>query len=280
MLGSSSFQQREAAVKALKQRPDAVPALLAASHSTDLETRRRAIEILDFLERRPVRDLEAAVKIGHVDEALAILSSWRQGQFDEESWRSISDLATALVDLHHKKGGGKLDALRYLGGAKPIVATLRRVTEESEGKPEQAYFLRAGVVDLDDRRLKEGQRPRNWYAHNSVIVAAGPVRVFSGHRHVIFARGPVELSDAGDGIRNSLIVSSADVILKCDIGNSLVVARGKVISDGYLGASRVIAGKSVSTKQPPDNCIISQNDPNPLGFIRWTDPPKEKAKSK
>lgn len=63
----------------------------------------------------------------------------------------------------------------------------------------------------------------------------------------------------------------------------LIIARGNVFcKGGMLINSRVICGKKLTYlhKRPPENCIISENDLNPLGFIRWGDVPRKKATRK
>ena len=69
-LASSDFRQRQAAMKALRDRPEAALELRDALRSPVLETRKRAAEILDFYDLRPVRNLKAAVKDMYAADSL------------------------------------------------------------------------------------------------------------------------------------------------------------------------------------------------------------------
>ena len=66
----------------------------------------------------------------------------------------------------------------------------------------------------------------------------------------------------------------------------MVIARGKVTIidgriDGYAASSRIVSGKSViHDKKKSHDSIITENEPNPLGFIRWADAPKDKPAPK
>ena len=277
-LGSSSFQERQAATKALQERPEAAPAVRDALRSADSEIRNRAGEILDYYDRRPVRDLDAAVKEGRVHSVIEMLAGWPTGKYDQEAWYALHDFATTLTALHKKQGGEKIKLL--MARDQPVlVLSAKRITEATVGQHERAYFLLAGEVDLDDRRRKPGEAAKNAFAHNAVIVAAGSVRILPGHRHIIVADGSVVLQDSGGPITDTLIVSCGDVTLHCGVANSLIIARGKVISTGELAGNRIISGKSVTRTSKSEN-IITENEPNPLGFIRWTEPSKEKASPK
>jgi hypothetical protein len=162
----------------------------------------------------------------------------------------------------------------------PIPLSAKRITDETKAELRLSYFLRASDVDLDDRRRKQGQAPLNPFPDNAVIVVAGSVRILPGLRHVIFSRGSIVLLGPGAPVTHSLIVSCGDVALDCGLANSLVIARGKVVCTGELAGNRIIAGKAVSTMMEPRKCIITENESNPLGYIRWTETAKEKTTPK
>ena len=302
-LGSPTFQERVAATKALKERSEAEPALREALRSNDPEVRRRVAEILDFFDRRPVRELDDAVKEGRVDRAIEILGHWPASKYEDEAWRAIRDLARRLGDLHRKDasekiklsdeqallpGGLPVGARPAPGGAKhkflverwgdqvPLFLLAKRVAEDTTVDLERSYFFRAGEVDIRQPRQKGG-RPQILSEVGSVFVVTGSVRMVTFNPQVIFAGGRVEFS--GEGVR-TLIVSCADVNLKGHFGASLVIARGAVTCTGSIADSQIISGKSITMTQNPKNCIISENDSTPLGFIRWSDAPKDKAAPK
>src|SRR5476651_280058 len=92
-LGSTNFQDRQAATKAMKERPEAVPALRDALRSADPELRKRAAEILEHFEPRPFREIDAAVKEGRVDRFIELLAAWPAGKHEEGAWTAFCDLA-------------------------------------------------------------------------------------------------------------------------------------------------------------------------------------------
>jgi hypothetical protein len=275
-------------MEALKKRPEAAEALRAAMRGADLETRRRAEEILEYYDRRVVRDLKAAGKEGRVDRFIELLAAWPTGKYEADAGYALQDLAKKLADLHAKQGGVPL-ALPILADQSFPAVIADRLTEDSALKlnrnvdPSYKYYLRAGEVDYD--LMRRGKAPRTvtdlLVLQNAAIVAARSVRLIRACERcvVIFAGGSVELNDLGD---NYLVVSGGDVTLNRPVGLSLIIARGKVTAPGCQG-NHIIAGKSVTftTERTPEiKNLIRENDPNPLGFIRWTDPPKAKTPGK
>jgi hypothetical protein len=122
----------------------------------------------------------------------------------------------------------------------------------------------------------------------NVVVASGSVRLRpgrgpAGQVFAVLAGGDIELDGSFVGL---LLVSGGNVNLKesTSLSKSVVIARGKVIcteSDVILMDSRIISGKSVYNKKRPNrNCIITENEPNPLGYIRWSELQKEKPAPK
>ena len=59
--------QISAATKALQERPEATPALRDATRSPNPEVAKRAAEILEYFDRRPIRELNLAIKEGRID---------------------------------------------------------------------------------------------------------------------------------------------------------------------------------------------------------------------
>jgi hypothetical protein len=102
-LGSVNFAQRKQADEWLRERPEVVPVLKHELGSSDLETKRRIADILDFHDRRPVRTLETAVKTGRVEEAIELLSRWPNGKYEDAAWRQASRLSETLVDLSNQQ---------------------------------------------------------------------------------------------------------------------------------------------------------------------------------
>ncbi len=140
----------------------------------------------------------------------------------------------------------------------------RRVTEAATagnlgGIP---LFIRAGeIINL-------------YHPHVSLVTAAGPVRVTGLGLTVLFAAGPVEVHDVSE----SIIVSGGDVKVSGQVRGSLIIARGSVTYRAMLEDSRIVSGKSVVAYGPHfklKNVIVNENDPIPLGFVRFFDPARE-----
>ena len=106
-LTSANFAQRQKASEALKKRPEAVPALLEALRSGDLEMRTRAREILNYHDRGPLRELETLAKAGEVEKFTLAAAKWPKGKYEQEVWSMTRGLVYRLKDLHEKKGGEK-----------------------------------------------------------------------------------------------------------------------------------------------------------------------------
>ena len=279
-LGSASFQVRQAATKALKDRPESAPALRDALRSPDSEIRKRAAEVLEHFERQPIRDLNAAIKDGRASDVIATLAAWPAGKYEEDAWSALRKMAHDLADRHEKKGGSKIHVLE--GWDRILTEEIireSRVTESTRAQPERRYFIRAKEVDVDWRRRKVGDPPNLVFCTN-VIVAERSVRVIHVDAHIILAGANVEL-DGVDERRLAVIVSGGDVSVKGNLQGALVIARGKIsCSDGNVKRSRFISGKSVTITSNQNANLITENEPNPLGFIRWADAPKDKAEPK
>jgi hypothetical protein len=159
----------------------------------------------------------------------------------------------------------------------PDVISSKRITERTKGNWERPYFLRAHDVDFG-YRFRPDDLP-NVISNAGVLVATGAVRIERGGAHVIFAGGSVELD--GDACEEAIIVSGGDVHIKCAMAASLVIARGKFLCTGLrVEGNRIISGTSATAKSRSQNNIITENEAHPLGFIRWSDPAKDKTAPK
>src|SRR5437016_9548205 len=90
-------------------RPETAPALRRALATSDREVAGRAIFVLDYFERRPIRELEAAIKAGAVDQFIDTLSIWPKGKHETAAWMGVCEMAHALVRLHNNDKKKKLD---------------------------------------------------------------------------------------------------------------------------------------------------------------------------
>jgi hypothetical protein len=284
-LGSADFRQRDSATEALKMDPNSATLLRDALRSPNTEIARRAAIILEYHDRRPVRDLQSAAKEGRVNAFVELLADWPAGKYETEAWNGVRDLMRPILELHEKTGGEKIDVSSLRDGrviavvSEPLVKEIRN-NKLGDGGRLVYFFVRTRSVSLSPppRSNDTGYRPGGVFtASGSVKLRSSPESLF-----IILAGGSVEIG--GDQLFQSVVISGGDVTISShSVVDSLVIARGQVTYTGArLGAGcRIISGKSViCDKKNAARCMITENDPNPLGFIRWTDPPKEKAKSK
>ncbi len=281
-LGNSDFRLRDAATEELKNAPKSASALREALRSPNPEIARRAAIILEYHDRRPLRELTAAVKDGRIQDVVEILAGWPNGKYEGEAWKSVVDLTRTIDQLHEKQGGKRLNVAWLRQGTPVVVVTEAKVKDvrnnaaTENGLP--CFFVRTREVALAP---PEEPRSVSGYYPGGAFVATGPVKV---RPHplaelMILAGGDAEIG--GIPFRN-IIISCGDVAISTReaMFESIVIARGKVTCTGVKmgNGCRIISGKTVVyDKNLAGNCIITENDSNPLGFIRWADAPKEKA---
>lgn len=295
-LASADFRQRHAATESLKKRPAAGRALRESARTADLETTRRITEILAYHENEPVRRLHAAAKDGRVEEFIQILGSWEHGRAEDGAWREFRAFTKKLFDLHQPKVEAA-DEGTFLP-ERPFPYTGARVTEATtvkglDGNGRQLildgrYFLRVGEMDVDHTRPG-----RENVAHLSrAIVATQSARFEPFEPQAVFVGGALEILCSHEkGRARGLYVSGGDVVLHSPAFGCLIIARGKVTCKDFVYGGRIISGKTVSLEKRreergeersnrDDATIISENDSNPLGFVRWEVAPKEKETQK
>lgn len=289
-LSSSSFKVRQAAVGALKERPDAAPDLQKALKSPDPEVARRAAEILAHFDRKPVRDLESAVNNGQVERFVELMLDWPDGKYDVEAWDLVSAFADKLHKAHQKAGGARFylateEITPFLKGRTiPLRIREKRITESASGKEDLERKSRAVYLCADEvvlrYRLAEKAPAYHWLYNDmgigAIITKRSAFIDLGSFTQVVFSSGDVELGGGGGYV---LVVSAGDVVLNSDIAWSLVIAKGNIIvKNRDFERTRLIAGKKVITKDALDkSVIVSENDQNPLGFIRWADAAKDKT---
>jgi hypothetical protein len=202
-------------------------------------------------------------------------------------------MVRSLADLHEKKGGRKIPLLSKVAKDNLVVSqplpivNVKTVTAATKGYRFRPCFVRSDEVRLDPADLGRlrGKLDNSFFDVPSFFLAAGAVHIIHVHEgSIVLAGGSVEFGDnkRGTGEPHSLvIVSGGDVKCHGPMSLSLVIARGEIDCHAYSHESRFIAGKSVSFDEDRTvKCIVTENDPNPLGFIRWSDAPKEKAAPK
>jgi PDZ domain len=265
-LGSESFQVREAATRKLMEREDAAPALRRALKSPDAEVARRAAEILDVLTtRQNQRALEEAAKNGEIDRAVELLVRRKNWDYPR-SCQVLAELAGKLLDLEQQTFAvtsvqitdkvPARDFQRYAARVRPQIIV-----------DERPCFQREAVGDVvvvgEDVSLE-----RTSVA--SLFVASGRIRASTLINGVVFACGPVEL----DRMVNSIIVCDSEVTLHGDWDDCLIIARGTVRCSRPIGNCRIATSSHAEARNQTllGSSKIQDNEPTPLGFVRFFDP--------
>jgi hypothetical protein len=276
-LGNAKFNLRDQASKALMLRPDAETALRKVLTISDAETRRRIEFILDFYDRKPMRELSDHIKAGRMDEIIKRVADWPAGKYEDELWPMMQGLVSNIYHLHQKKKGEKTTpnvVNETMGRQLPPVVKADRVTESTKGGMVHMYFIRANEINLSSKGPFN-----NDFSHNGFPVVANLARFDFRVPPIIFAGKRVVIPDA----RHAIIISGGDVIIESSVCFCLIIARGSVIQT-RVGAgaesNHIIAGKKVILPGPNAGNLVVEDEPNPLGFIRWSDVPKVEPKKK
>jgi hypothetical protein len=296
-LTSGNFREREAATKALMMRSDAVEALrqTLSTGSVDAESRKRIEQILDH---HALREVNSAADAGRADRFVELLTKLPSDRFDKDAWIAFRQFAERIGKLHEDKGGKPIKLFENVRN--PCFLNADRVTEQTKETGDESgksHFIRTSDFDFDGRRLKGGAPAANSFDRLPMVAVLRSFRGTASRGCVIIAGGSVDLTiSPGTFLEGVFIVSGGDVTIQGEeLGDGLIIARGKVSinylrGNGCITNSRIVSGKSVNydRKRSAANdketsskaSIISENDSNPLGFIRWSDPPKGKSEPK
>jgi hypothetical protein len=279
-LGSSNARVREAAHQSLKERPEAAPALREALRSPDSEVARRAADILDHFDRAPLRELDSAIKEGRIERVIELAAQMPEGKYEHAIMQSVFGLARRIDAAYRKSPRGEKDKAEFMALLEsseffPIKGKV--ISEATKAAGNRLYFVRANVIDLCYDRTPPAKQGNRFAFSGSVMVSGGSVRVTYIGGGVILALADVEI--AVGGVANSLIVACGNVKIHSCANRSLIIAKGTV-EVGSAAESRIISGKSVSCDERFRRVsAITENARNPLGYIRWSDAPKEKEKA-
>jgi hypothetical protein len=272
-LGDPAFQKREAATAKLMQRRDAVPALKIAATSNDAEVAHRARKLLGSIDAKwALPELKTLAKQGKVDQAVEKLVRAEKWGDEIAAWQVMADLAARLCELE-KEAYGKTcfpknerrpvgDIRRFL--AEPDGATIKMLSDSREAR-------KSGWVRL---ALRAQAVPEKLAVRVSYLAVSGDADANHIGSSVIFAGGSVRTN----GAQKALVVCDGDFSVKGIIDDCLIIARGDVHIDKpatIIGRSHVISSRRVHIAEEGEISSLSEvneNQPNPLGFVRFFDP--------
>jgi len=288
-LGSTDFKQRSAATKALLELPEAERPLRTAMRSADPEVARRAAEIVAEIERRrsPFRILDDAIERGLMERAIEIMASWPEDKHEDDLIDRIHQLSCSLAERNNNMREREfVPTLRSWPGNPRSTFKGAAFTEADWGLRyhDGRFLLRTNRVSvIPSRKADFGTAGR--LLGNACVIADGPVRLDEMSLYdgcMILANGDVEI---GKGprlrmLQRVIIVSAGNVTIEGHMIICLVIAKGAVTAPkSTLTQTRIVAGKSITVFKESHtdlSNVIKENDPNPLGYVRWSAPPDAK----
>lgn len=293
-LGSDHFETREAAMRALKERVEALPALHKAQKSADLEVRHRVEEILTLLERkRALRGLSKVQALGKAGRAVAVADrlaiAAKCGVAGEDGWDCLTRFADQLITRTDRYLPPSLKSYYYrelpIGGFRRFAKQFnykeiaQRTVEIDTGidrdprdlnRIAAIKFLRQnyGKLLLRGEEVSLLGRSPQFKFSSGMIASSGDVQISGVMCSVIVAGGDIKKVDR---LTECIIICDGDVELLngWEVRNSIIVARGRVT--GKQGKLRDCLVRSGHTLHLPDEKTIDLKDgsPDPLAFVKF-----------
>jgi hypothetical protein len=227
-LGSDSFQEREAAMRALMKLEDEPPGLRKALQSPDLEIRRRVARLFEtYISKRARRGLtkaQALAKESRVDEMVERLVLWRECDPKEEEWRAVAEFAVKLVEWEYRNFGNT----RFL--AKGFFPHVPSAFRRKNLSPADTIFPNelTEMWTRSPHRLSDKitlSMHEVGFTH-LVILASENVRIPCLYGSIMITGGNIYMQH---GSAHSIIICDEDLEVSCGFQNCLVIARGKVM---------------------------------------------------
>lgn len=278
-LGSGSFEEREAATRALKELEDAEPALRKLVKSDDLEIRRRAADILKALARkrggRILAQALAMAKMGRAVEMADRLVFCAESDKSAEGWSAAMRLSEKVIDLIPPAPHDLQKIFRHVSG----VATngrswfpagdFRAWVEHCTPKPEEISG-REVILQGNCRRLVRAERV-SWGKKppegpgGSIVLASEDVHIYRAVFSLIIAGGNVEI----DFLRNSIVICDGDVNLTGSIGDNVIIARGNVMSRRSIFPGSMVRSDGFIRLINRKPVAITDKTPDPFAFVKF-----------
>jgi len=243
-LGSEDFDEREEAGERLaKLGEKAIPALLEATKSQDLEVRRRAARLLVPLQRqveeREVARLTAEIgKVGMSEFVRLTVSDEKYAT--KERWLTLKRLTAAAAARASAEGKKKFEA-------PALEADLTVVRKKRGEKPEKSW--------VRSRLLLDGDTPSFTMLSGCVVLSRGSLEhVTSISKCVLFIDGDVKATSIDDCV----IVCSGSV-QATGIRGSVVLCLGKGLRAAALDDNFIEASGGARCNGSIDNVFLNMD---------------------
>jgi hypothetical protein len=239
-LDSDDFEDREDAMYDLMERDDALPAVRKALRSESAEVRKRAVQVVEELEKRQI---VKRIKNGEIDLAVDQMVAMPD-RVTDKAWEAVADLAQALQKKANKKYEQRVSF--------PAVRDLSRLA-----KPEE-------IADLDkDRDLTKWKALASHISNrsavgDSILICQGPIQCDRGlYRSIVFANGDITLKDPKGGS-----AATIDGIVFCD---------GSIETDDICDAILIATGSIKIKGAKSDKMVVIENARDVFGLLKLSD---------
>lgn len=251
-LGDKEYRIRDQATRKLKEMDEALPVLLRAKPSMDLETSQRADMIIGTLRQRAVRALVAKGKQMEIDLFIDHLFTHTES-LDDNCWRAALELAQEMVHWAQKKGGRaiRLSDHDFVKCPAIIAQTLELDLETPRelNAVEKRVFTRRIVahweVSLVEKSLVFCHEKLRANCVDSIVFVNGNIEPH-----------PCRVSPTREGVA---------ILSRC-----VIFCDGHIRLDKATECLLVATGK-IRIKSPGPENIIVEDAKNPLSFLKLYD---------
>jgi hypothetical protein len=295
-LGNEDFKVREAAMQALRDLEEVVPALRRALDSPDAEVRRRvAVVVAEIGHKRAHRGLtraQALAKEGRIIEAVERIVAFARSDRDGLGGPLLTGFADKVLELKEgeairKRRGFQLhffpagDFHRYvkrvrraqlIGGKISYErADIERLGPAIFARAEEISFDPAGfgscllavTGDVFARGPSETPKLAGCFV-DSFLLAGGNVSVDGAAATIIVSEGDVEVRGGASGC---LIFARGDIKIRGCAGKCLLVARGKVT--GKCMSCAIRAEDYFLDPEENKKVAVKEGDPDRFAFLKF-----------
>jgi hypothetical protein len=277
-LGSDRFEDREWASRELLALESVPSELRTAMVARDPEVRRRAILIVNSIEKRLARvalaEIAVLAKAGEIDQAIERVVRWAEEDSQAEGQKALHALVRRLAG-DRRLSNINLKVLLKSGDLLFRPPPRFRLKEEGPWDVRRSPRPLVYKNDMDDGFFFLcGSGVTIQGAGRGIVTSTACVKLAGGlirNRCLIFSCGPVTVENRSGGL---LIICDDDVLMRKAISGSLIIARGKVTLSSSDHCVVIAGGTIKQAGQGPHSgsSILRPNDTSGLGVIKFFDP--------